>query len=364
MAKSLAVGLGNQAQAPKPPMTRGSPLLGLRFAWGNSGLHSLRRRPAGRLERLFRSSLVLLLIVWLPFGAAAQTAREIYYTGFEAADGYDLGTSLRGQRGWTGEGSGGNGLVEEFFGGYGQQAFVGFDPPAPKDDTLSLWRPLGVKAPAAGESILRFSVLMQIVDSTNGEYDDFRWSAYNTASQRLFSIDFDNSRGEINYALDDGNFLSSGFTFDNEAIYWLDVYMNFARNNWTALMNGAVVIDSQPLTTINALLDLSDVDAVWAIRKKGSPGDNYLLFDEYLITAEPGTTIAPQIEILGLNQTGEFELILHGERGLKYSVDASDDLRTWVSLGTNRLDNGFWQLTDTSAPSYSASFYRARETGP
>lgn len=364
MAKSLAAGLDSPAPAPNPPVASGGPLLGLRFAWGKPGLHSRRRRPTGRLERLFRSSLILLLTAWLPFGAAAQTAREIYYTGFEAADGYDIRSSLRGQQGWTGEGSGGSGLVEEFFGGYGQQAFVGFAPPAPKDDALSIWRPLGVKAPAVGESILRFSVLMQIEDSTNGEYDDFRWSAYNTASQRLFSIDFDNSRGEINYALDDGNFLSSGFTFENEAIYWLDVYMNFARNNWTALMNGAVVIDSQPITTLNALLDLSDVDAVWAIRKKGSPGDNFLLFDEYSITAEPGVTIAPQIEILGLNQAGEFELILHGERGLKYSVDVSEDLRTWTSLGTNRLDNGFWQLTDTSAPSYSASFYRARETGP
>lgn len=358
-ARDLPVAQPGPARAPGCP----------RFRWAERvGRQSPETGPR-RVSRLFTSVLGLFLGLAVCDGSAdVAPARVIYSTGFEVSEGYTPAENLvplRGQQGWLGEGSGGNGLLTNFFEGSGQQAFIGFSAPAPKDEVLNIWRPLPVAAPAPGESILKFSVLMQVTDSTNGEYDDFRWSAYNTAAQRLFTLDFDNSRAEIFYALDDNaGYRPTGFTFSNDAIYELEVLMNFARNNWTARMNGVVVVDSQPLTTVNARLDLSDFDAVWALRKKGLPGDNYLLFDDYTISAEPGATIPPLLEIIGLNVASQFELILHGERGLKYSVDVSDDFANWSSLGTNRLDNGFWQLADTSSPGYPRSFYRAREVGP
>jgi hypothetical protein len=295
----------------------------------------------------------------------APAATVIYATGFEVEEGYSAADELlplRGQMGWIGEGSGGNGLVTNFFEGFGQQAFVGFAPPAPKDDLLNIWRPVIYQPPGPGQPVVKFSVLMQVVDSTNGQYDDFRWSVYNTAGSRLFTLDFDNSRAEVNYALDDSaGYKSSGFSFSNDAIYLLEVFMDFWNNNWLAILNGQVVVDAQPITTVNALLDLSDVDAVWAIRRQGWPGDNYLLFDDYWLTAEATTSIPPVLEVIGRRADGQFELLLHGERGLKYAIDVSTDLVTWAGLATNLPPNGVWQFLDSTAPDYPLSFYRARQ---
>jgi hypothetical protein len=318
---------------------------------------------------------------WLPLGgwllalasvAFAQSPPPapslIYGTSFEYEEGYtaaDALAPLRGQMNWIGEGSGGNGLLTNFFAGCGQQAYVGYAPPALKDDFLNIWRPVGYQPPGPHQPVVKFSVLMQIVDSTNGQYDDFRWSAYNSAGSRLFSLDFDNSRAEIFYVLDDAaGFKSSGFSFSNDAIYELHIWMNFWRNNWLAIMNGRVVVDSQPLTTINARLDLSDVDAVWAIRNKGLAGDNYMLFDDYWLTIEPVASIPPVLETIGLRPDGQFELMLHGERGMKYAIDVSEDLVSWAGLATNAPPTGVWSFLDSTAPDYPISFYRARAVSP
>lgn len=77
-------------------------------------------------------------------------ATVIYATGFEVEEGYSYADEflpLRGQMGWIGEGSGGNGLLTNFFEGFGQQAYVGFAPPAPKDELLNIWRPAIYRPP-------------------------------------------------------------------------------------------------------------------------------------------------------------------------------------------------------------------------
>ncbi len=314
---------------------------------------------------LLGAALVLGGVALGNAATAEGVPQTLFYTGFEAGEGYNAGKPLRGQQGWLGEGSGGNGLVRDFFEGMGQQAFLGFAPPAPKDTALSVWRPFRVPAPPPERPVWKFSVWMQIVDSTNGEYDDFRWSAYNTEGHRLFSLDFDNASLEINYLLDDTNgFRSTGFTFSTEVIYRLEIWMNFARNNWQAVMNGQVVVDAQPLTTTGARLDLSDLGAVWVLRTPGRPGDNYLLFDEYTLTSEPTDRIPASLEARGLNARGEFELYLHAERHRTFALEVSTNLIEWVSLGTNTLAEGWWFFVDASAPGYPVSFYRAREVLP
>ncbi len=315
---------------------------------------------------------LLTVLVWIgvaqPAGNGAAR-RVIYFTGFEVTEGYPAAsenTDLVGQVDWVGDGSGGNGILTNFFEGEGQQAYAGFNPPAaPKDVFLNLWRPLDVATPAPGDSVIRFAVLMQIVDSTNKQYDDFRWSAYNTAGQRLFTLNFDNYTADIGYALDTGGFVSSGFKFSNDAMYELEIFMNFARTNWTALLNGVVVVDSQPLTTTGLKLDLSDVDAVWALHQAGSAGDNYLIFDNYEIDAEPGATIPSLLELVGRDAQGQFSLMLHGERNMAYAIEVTDDFSAgWTPLATNRLATGLWNFTDTTATNYARSFYRAREVRP
>ncbi len=313
-----------------------------------------------------------LVLAWTSLSGRAQTNTPtetlVYATGFEPAEGYSAAAanqSLWGQMGWVGEGSGGNGLVTNFFAGEGQQAFIGFAPPAPKDAFLNLWQPLGLTNISVSQPVVKFSVLMQVVDSTNGFYDDFRWSVYNNEGARLFSLDFDNSRLEIFYILDGTNsFVSTGFGFDNQSLYQISIIMDFARNNWMAIMNGQVVVDSQPITTVQSALDLGDVDAVWAIRQSGNAGNNYMLFDDYQVALEPTLTIPPIIEGMGRQTNGEYSLLVHGEAGLSYAVDVTTDFFQWAVLGTNTLPNGLWQFTDLSATNYPLSFYRARQTTP
>jgi hypothetical protein len=321
-------------------------------------------RPCGPAS--LRSFLALALLA----NACASEPWTLYSTGFEVSEGYapaDRGFALWDQgMGWTGEGSGGNGLLYEFFEGYGQQAYIGFAPPIYKHESLNVWRPLDFAAPPPHWPVLKFGVLMQVVDSSNHHWDDFRWSAYNTAGQRLFTIDFDNASAEIYYLLDDNTaFRSSGYEFSNDVMYYLEVYLDFARNYWQAIMNGQVIIDAQPITTTHARLDLSDIDAVWFLHEKGAAGDNYLLFDEYSITAEPVDSIPPSLDIVAHHSTGEFELLLHGEPGLTYAIDVADGTADangllWSELATYSTPNGLWRFLDETAPDYPVSIYRAR----
>lgn len=309
-------------------------------------------------------------LLWLPLFCLTTPASEpkvIYSTGFEVSEGYLTDYTLAGQSGWEGYGSGGNMLVTNFFDGYGQQALVGYLPPeAPKYDTLTLLRPINYVPTNMSQAIIKFSVLMEIVDSTNGEFDYFRWSIYNTEGARLFSLDFDNYTALIFYALDGTNgFVETGFKFDNNEIYELVITMNLARNRWSASMNGLIIVTSQPLTTTNATLSVGDVDAVWAIRRPGNAGDNYMLFDEYRLALEEATSIPPTLETVCSPANGRFHVRLHSEPGLTHVLDASADLANWFPIATNATpSNGVIDFVDSGLADVHLRLYRARQATP
>src|SRR4029079_16901271 len=99
---------------------------------------------------------------------------------------------------------GASGILSNFFPGLGQQAYLGFTAPERNtNEFFSVYRPVNVAPIPTNQSLLRFSVLMQIVDSTstNGPWDDFRWSVYNTNGVRLFTLDFDNASLMVSYIL-------------------------------------------------------------------------------------------------------------------------------------------------------------------
>ncbi len=152
----------------------------------------------------------------------------LYSTGFEASEGFSTNANLVNQNGWVGFGSGGNGVVEGFFAGGGQQAYLGFSPPTGNGDELTIWHPTNFTPTNRAQQVVTFFVKMSIEDSSgaNTNYDDFRWSVYNVAAERLFSIDFDNSTFRISYALDGTNgFVFTGETFTNSVAYELVVQM-------------------------------------------------------------------------------------------------------------------------------------------
>src|SRR5207253_1523762 len=129
--------------------------------------------------------------------AALAQSTNLYFTGFEAAEGFDTQYTLIGQGEWTGTDVNGNGLVTNVFFNttpqlpFGrQQAFVGFYPLTNSDSTLNVWRWLNFDPVAAGLPIVTFSVTMAIYDSARTTNRDcFRWSVYNqqNGGVRLFT---------------------------------------------------------------------------------------------------------------------------------------------------------------------------------
>ncbi len=317
-------------------------------------------------NRSLHLGLILILTTSILCGRG-QAATVVYSTGFEPNQdkGYRTDLDLAGQSDWIG--TTGNGIVTNFFQGYGQQAYIGhWAPPGDTNEFYVVYRPVNLAPIPTNEPLVKFSVMMQIIDSssTNGPFDDFRWSIYNTNGTRLFSVVFDNAALQISYLLEDSaNFISTGVQFDTLGYYDLVIAMNFARNVWSATLNDLVIINGQPITTLGSPLNLGDVDAVWGVAIPGSPGDNYMLFDNYTITTEALASIPPRLEFSGFGAGGTYKAWLYGEPGLTYQVEASTDLKQWSLLQafTAPTPGGVLEFQDPSASTFGHRFYRARQ---
>lgn len=316
-----------------------------------------------KLPQFHQRAVCLCILFGLGFAGVRPTGAattNIFSTQFEAAEGYSTTIDLVGQNGWLGFGSGGNGVETNYIVGQGQQAFIGYFPPDLGDDQLSVWRPINF-SPATNISVVQFSVLMSIVDSSTTNYDDFYWSVYNAQGDRLFTLDFFNDDLRIYYALDGtNNFVWTGEDFDNDATNTLVITMNFTQNSWSATFDGVLLATNQPITTTGAPLNLGDVDAVWSVYDPDAPGDNYMLFDNYQITAEVRPPPAPRLQILGRTGEGQFLLRVLGQSGARFTIDATTNLTQWTALKTNVVTDGFFDYVDSSAPAFARRFYRAR----
>lgn len=302
-------------------------------------------------------------VLLCPPNHASAATTNVYFTAFEATNGYSTNLTLVGQAGWIGDGSGDNGVVNQYILGQGQQALVGGYSPLPANDSLIVWRPIDFNPSAAGYPIVKFSVLMNIADSLNNQWDTFRWSVYNIQGVRLFSLDFDNYPQylDVGYRLDGTN--TTKFTsvkYVNNSNYTLNVTMNFASNRWSATLNNALITTNQLITTTNAQLTLGDVDAVWLIFNTNAPGDNYLLFDNYRITAETIPVTPAQLQFLGRTTEGWALLRVFGDNGSRWALDATTNFVNWTALKTNQISGTSYDHVDNTAASASRRFYRAR----
>jgi hypothetical protein len=219
----------------------------------------------------------------------AQTT--IYATGFEPSDGFSTAFTLNGQSGWTngGVGTGANGIVTNYFSGLGQQAFVGFSSPTPAVNT-AVYRPFNFNIDTNTRPIVQFSVNMDVVQSTDGVYDDFWWIIANASGHSLFGFAFTDGSGVIQpyyYSLDSGPAVNIN-DYSLNSIQTLVVTMDFGANAWLASFDGIPqFFTPEPITTTGAALTLGDIEALWTIGNANAPGNNYMLFDNYSVTANP-----------------------------------------------------------------------------
>ncbi len=214
-----------------------------------------------------------------------QLARVSFGVGtyFDANEGLIVGQPLAGQDGWTKVGSGGNGLVDNFFNGKGQQAYIGFSPPAPGDTELRLRQPVNF-SPTTNEFAF-FTVRMKIENSSNSRYDYFKWRFYNRDGTRLFTLGFDNQSKDIYFVLDDDVYRSTGYSFNNSTIYDLLIYFDFVGNSWSAKLGSTTIVDGWPISLSGLTRDIGSIDPIWTVRTSGQAGNNYMLFDDYFIFA-------------------------------------------------------------------------------
>ena len=293
-------------------------------------------------------------------GAHAQST-VLYETQFEAAEGYDINFDLAGQRGWLIDGSGGNGLLEDWFPGFGQQAYIGFTPPE-EGTVTAVWRPVNFNPVPANNPIIHFSVKMEVVQSTTGGDDDFRWAVYNSNANRLFGVSFETKTGEIWYQNEDLEFQSTGWTFAFDGTYDFHIWMDFERNSWTALLNDLVIANAQPITITNTTpRTLGDVDAVWFINNPSGVGNNFMVFDNYRITSETRNNIPVFLEPVGRTAEGFFRFWIHGQIGVTYAVDYTTNFSQWESHGEFLNEEGSFLFEDDQVTNTQMRFYRLRE---
>jgi hypothetical protein len=323
------------------------------------------------LRPLLSLSFCCVVFDLVPITSAAADSRVIFETGFEAFEGYLADHDLVGQRDWVQDGTGGNGVLAGPIAGFvGQAAYIGFAPPSDDGDAFNVWRPINLVPAGNDQPVFRFTVTFQVEvpdEAKNPPRDDFRWSVYNTVGDRLFSLDLDNVDHSINYVLDDDQgFVPTGYVFDNGRPYDLAITMNLARNLWTAEINTVVVVNAAPITTLHNRLDLGDIDAVWAIRTAGKPGQNFMLFDDYRITGEPVSSIPSHVVPLGVLNGTQFLVRVLGEPGVTYVLEAAGDLEHWTEVGrqTAQFPGGTADFQDAFAQTTPTRFYRAYSVVP
>jgi hypothetical protein len=304
--------------------------------------------------------LALLCLLWaVGLSISSGTPTNLYSTQFELAQGYNPALPLAGQNGWTKFGSGGNGLTNGFFSGQGQQAYVGLFPPAPGDSSLFVWHPINFSPVAARLQLVKFTALMSVVGPSNGEYDFFQWHVYNRQAQPLIVIDFDTGITNVGYFLDGTQYLNSGVPFAFGATYTLTVTMNFALNLWSATLNSALVATNQPMTTTGKELTLGDVDAVWNLQIPNAPGDNFMVFDNYTITAEYSPPPPPVLSAPRFVRS--FDFSFPSQNGFNYVAEFKNRISdsAWTTLMTMPGNGGSMTVHDDHATNPSR-FYRVR----
>jgi len=302
-----------------------------------------------------------LLLAWSLTAQASVTTTNVFKTGFEKAEGYDPGFELVGQKSWVRYPSvnGGNGLITNFVGS--QAAYLGLFATVPFTNSLSVWRPIDYSPPTDRRAVVKFSVRMDVEDSTNNRFDSFFWSLYNSWNDLLFTLEFNNDTWGISYLLDGNNdWVYTGHQFTNATVYTLSMTLDFQSNRWSAVLDNRLLVTNQPITTVGSPLNFGDLDAIWSIADPRNPGDNFLVFDDYAVTAEITDLPPARIEPLGYVANGQFLLRMTGPANTRYAVEVSPDLVTWTALRTNVLANGTFDFIDTSAAGSPRRFYRGR----
>jgi len=228
-----------------------------------------------------------------------------------------------------------------------------------------------------------FSLSFGIKDSsvTSGyRRDNFEVLIYNQAGQSLAGLRFDNTTLDtsnnprhliyrLGYSGSGMVYTNTNFTFLPETVENLQYRINFRTNRWTASLGGVPLFQDLPFYTGPNTRNLGFVLIQMTVSNPTItstfllPGDNYMLFDDYLVRTDPLTMS------LSASKTGSgaAQLTWNEEAGYSYRLQYSADCASWLDLAGSfhtATVTANTTFTDPTSPVPAKRFYRVKRTYP
>jgi hypothetical protein len=330
--------------------------------------------------------------------------------GFGTDEGYSTGNdTLVGSKGWLGTTSAGiarSGIdAEETHGvlGIGNAGWLG------GNTTQVVWagtsvnvrHPLVTSSPysyapvATDHEVVLISALVGVKDSSTDvvpvRRDRFELFIMNGAAtvngsgDVLGAVQFDNTtlvegipartvrRTESVAGGKTLNYVSTGGDFLYDTLQQLTVRVNFRTNLWSAALDDVPLFTDIPFYTGTAAVNLGAVGfrMFFGTVNGSAPnyscigGDNYLLFDDLLVQADPPEDVG--FTALSKEPQNGAVMSWNTEAGYRYQVFASSDLNTWSLLTPEPLtasQSSGQSYTDSTAAGLPRRFYKVSRSSP
>ena len=214
-----------------------------------------------------------------------ETARELYATHFDL---FPAGVDkFIGFDGWSGVVDPGSSGISESTTGT-KVAWIGRAAAATRE-VVTVRRPINYDPLGSGTPVIVFSADIALSPSTNGRKDAFEFAVRNSAGETLGAVRLD--LADLSVSRDDRGpaLVKAAASLATGETRRLAATIDFGRNRWSATLGGDTLWTDQPLTARTGVaLNLGDVAVSWRIAAPGSPGDNFLNFDNYRVAvAEP-----------------------------------------------------------------------------
>ena len=199
---------------------------------------------------------------------------------FEPLEGFKTDSPLGGQKDWSVQGLGAGLASQTPVSEDGASAFVGG---AGDGETATVaWIKTGAVAPG---SVVNASVDLSI-DTVPGTPELFSWTLFDTQAEPVFSLSFDAASGAILSQVAGAEASPTGQVFVPGEKYELEFEIDYAHSTWGATLNGAWIIENQPLPASAVENGFGDVGAVW-VPTPGATSGGKMHFDNLKIESRP-----------------------------------------------------------------------------
>ena len=193
-----------------------------------------------------------------------------------------------------------------------------------------------VDAQPSGLPIIDFYCQIGLTQSTNGHSDDFELLVYNWDDKVLGGLTFDLSRNKL-YRYDANEFndttyvpyTDTGLSLSSlyDTVVEVTMRINYQTNTWTATVGGVQVVSGATFTlrpttgTTGAARTFGSLSARWYINTLGTPGNNWMLFNDWTITNSTPTIPATASASYAANSTASIAVTDAGSVGWSVSSD-------------------------------------------